>query len=161
MKLQPKLFILCAITSVSITSVLGGILYARLWEDRLKSIKENVSKQLQDIAFSLGSFIEEVEGDVNALTANELVRTRDDSHFTSFLEADEKTFQYHYSEIENKIIDIFNAYRVTHRYVSSVYMGRENGSFVRSHPRESPTRYDPRERPWYILGKRNRFSQPG
>jgi PAS domain S-box-containing protein len=155
MKLQPKLFILCAITSVSITSVLGGILYARLWEDRLKSIKENVSKQLQDIAFSLGSFIEEVEGDVNALTANELVRTRDDSHFTSFLEADEKTFQYHYSEIENKIIDIFNAYRVTHRYVSSVYMGRENGSFVRSHPRESPTRYDPRERPWYILGKNN------
>jgi PAS domain S-box-containing protein len=47
----------------------------------------------------------------------------------------------------------FHTYRVTHKYVNSVYMGRENGSFVRSHPRELPTRYDPRQRPWYVLGK--------
>jgi len=33
-------------------------------------------------------------------------------------------------------------------------MGRENGNFVRSHKRERPTRYDPRERPWYIAAKK-------
>ncbi len=43
-------------------------------------------------------------------------------------------------------------YQTTHPYVSSVYMGRENGAFVRSYPR-LPTTYDPRERPWYILAK--------
>jgi signal transduction histidine kinase len=34
-------------------------------------------------------------------------------------------------------------------------MGRENGSFVRSHPRGRPTQYDPRERPWYQLAAGN------
>ena len=43
------------------------------------------------------------------------------------------------------------------RYFSSDFplyphMGRETGSFVRSHPRARPTQYDPRERPWYQLG---------
>ncbi len=34
-------------------------------------------------------------------------------------------------------------------------MGRENGSFVRSHKRTRSTKYDPRLRPWYVLGKEN------
>ena len=34
-------------------------------------------------------------------------------------------------------------------------MGRENGSFVRSHKRNKSTKYDPRTRPWYILAKEN------
>ena len=34
-------------------------------------------------------------------------------------------------------------------------MGRENGSFVRSHKRNRPTKYDPRTRPWYVLAKEN------
>ena len=34
-------------------------------------------------------------------------------------------------------------------------MGRENGSFVRAVPRTSPTRYDPRTRPWYITAIQN------
>ncbi len=34
-------------------------------------------------------------------------------------------------------------------------MGRENGSFVRSNKRAEPTKYDPRERPWYTLAKEN------
>ena len=86
---------------------------------------------------------------------SETVRSRDDRDFTSFLNADEKTYKYNIREPEQKIIDILNNYRVTHPYVNSVYMGRENGSFVRSHKRERPTRYDPRERPWYILAKNN------
>jgi PAS domain S-box-containing protein len=155
MRLRTKLLILCSSVSILITAILGGILYGRLREDRLESIEQHISKQLQDVAFSLNSFFDEVESDLNAIAANELVRTRDDRDFTRFLEADERTFQYHYQEFEKKIIDIFNTYRITHRYVNSVYMGRENGSFVRSHERARPTRYDPRDRPWYILAKAN------
>ena len=97
----------------------------------------------------------EAESDVYNLVANEIVRSRDDRYFTNFLRADEKTFQYNIQPLEQKIINIFNAYRMTHRYVNSVYMGRENGSSVRSHKRAVPSRYDPRDRPWYILAKEN------
>jgi PAS domain S-box-containing protein len=83
------------------------------------------------------------------------VRTTSDEDFTSFLNANESTFEYNIGETEQSIIDILNSYMTTHSYVNSVYMGRENGTFVRSHPRASPTQYDPRERPWYTLGKEN------
>ena len=155
MKLRIKVFILWAAASICITATLAGILYTKLWEDRLASIEGAISKQLRDIEFSLSSFFDNVESDVNAMAANPIVRTRDDFEFTSFLQADEMTFRYLYGETEEKIIDIFNTYRLTHKYVNSVYMGRENGSFVRSHPRERPTRYDPRERPWYAIAKSN------
>jgi signal transduction histidine kinase len=155
MKLQTKLFLLYAVGAVFITMVLGGILYTKLWNDRLISIQEDISKQLQHIDFALNNIFFEAESDVYNLVANEIVRSRDDRYFTNFLRADEKTFQYHIQPLEQKIINIFNAYRMTHRYVNSVYMGRENGSSVRSHKRAIPSRYDPRDRPWYRLAKEN------
>jgi PAS domain S-box-containing protein len=155
MKLTAKLLVIFASVSLIIVLVLGGIVYRRLWNERLSLIEEGISQQLQGFDFALKSFFAEVEGDVSALADNEWVRSREDAQFTSFLQADEKTFQYHYSELEQKIIQIFSAHRLTHPYISSIYMGRENGAFVRSHPRESPTRYDPRDRPWYVLAKAN------
>ena len=155
MKLQTKLLILYAISAIFITTVLGGILYTKLWDDRLISIQENISKQLQHIDFALNNIFFAAESDVYNLVANEIVRSRDDRNFTNFLRADEKTFQYHIQPLEQNIINIFNAYRMTHRYVNSVYMGRENGSSVRSHERAIPSRYDPRDRPWYQLAKEN------
>ncbi len=100
-------------------------------------------------------FFKNMEHDLAALAKNELVRTRNDNDFTNFLNADEKTFQYNIGENEQKIINLFSQYRKTHPYVHSVYMGRENGGFVRSHKRAKPTQYDPRKRPWYTLGKEN------
>jgi signal transduction histidine kinase len=155
MKLQTKLLILYAGSAIFITAVLGGILYTKLWNDRLIAIQEDISKQLQHIDFAMNDIFFAAESDVYNLVANEIVRSRDDRNFTSFLRADEKTFQYHIRPPEQKIINIFNSYRMTHRYVNSVYMGRENGSFVRSHKRAIPSRYDPRDRPWYQLAKEN------
>jgi signal transduction histidine kinase len=106
--------------------------------------------QLRHIAFSIGIFIDEAENDVRALTQNKIVRSKDDNDFTNFTEADEKTFTYRIRAHEQQIIDIFQTFRATHPYTNSVYMGRENGGFVRSHKRERPTRYEPRKRPWYI-----------
>jgi signal transduction histidine kinase len=155
MKLQTKLLVLYASSAIFITAVLGGILYTKLWEDRLISIQEDISRQLQHIDFALNNVFLEAESDVYNLVANEIVRSRDDRNFTNFLRTDERTFKYNIQPLEQKIIDLFNAYRMTHRYVNSVYMGRENGSSIRSHKRAIPSRYDPRARPWYRLAKEN------
>lgn len=155
MKLQTKLLVLYVLITMFILLILGGVFYERIWEQRLSSIQEDMSNELKHVDFALNAFLIDVESDVEALVANEAVRSRDDRNFTNFLNADEKTYKYHIQEHEQKIIDIFNNYRGTHPYVNSVYMGRENGSFVRSHKRERPTRYDPRQRPWYSLAKNN------
>jgi signal transduction histidine kinase len=152
-RLKSKVLLLFGATSVLIVLVFGGITYRRLWDERLAFIDQSVAQQVRGFEFALSSFFTDVAGDVSALAENEVVRSRDDRRFTSFLRADEGTFKYDYSEPEKEIIQVLNSHRLTHRYVSSVYMGRENGAFVRSHPRERPTRYDPRERPWYTLAK--------
>ncbi|MBN1944888.1 MAG: HAMP domain-containing protein [Bradymonadales bacterium] len=137
-----------AVTAVVLPAV--AIYTARVVrQDRLSTIEESVASQLRLVDVLVSDFLDQVSFDVETLARNELVRERDDGGFTSFLDADESTFEYRMGPAEQRIVDLFRTYRDTHPYVSSVYMGRENGSFVRSHPRSRPTRYDPRTRPWY------------
>ncbi len=153
MKLKYKLLLLYAGAALFIMLVIGSFLATALKEITIDRITRNYQQQLKHIDFGLTRLIKGMEHDLNTITQNEFVRSREDDDFTSFLEADEKTFQYDYGELEKRIISILNGYRTTHPYVHSVYMGRENGSFVRSHPRARPTRYDPRDRPWYVKAK--------
>jgi len=155
MKLQSKLLILYILSAIFIMIALGGVLYWNLWNRSIRSIQADISNELQHIDFALITFFNQMETGINVLATNNTVRVKDDRQFTNFLDADEKTFTYHIGSLEQRIIDIFHNYLLTHPYVNSVYMGRENGSFVRSHKREQPTRYDPRERPWYRLAKEN------
>ncbi len=155
MKLATKLILLFVFTTLCTIIIMGLFLYDGLWNFRYRTIHKEISKQLDDIDYMVNLFFEGVENDVSTLVANEYVRSRDDKDFTNFLNADEATFRYHIGPLEQKIIHIFNTYRVNHQFVNSIYMGRENGASVRSHKRERPTRYDPRERPWYIAAKKN------
>ncbi len=155
MKLQTRLFVLFSVSALVIMRVLGTALYSRLWKERLGSVRMDVSNELRHISFMVNSFFAEVENDVETLAADVTVRSAGDRAFTNFLNADENAFTYNIGEREQRIIDIFNNYRMTHPYVNSVYMGRENGSFVRSHKRERPSLYDPRERPWYLIARNN------
>jgi len=155
MKLRTKLMLLYVIATIFIIVAVGWFFHAHIWEYRLNSIHADMMNELKHVDFALNAFILDVESDVRTLVANEDVRTRDDRNFTNFLHADERNFQYQIGDSEQKIIDIFNNYLRTHSYVNSVYMGRENGGFVRSHKRQRPTRYDPRQRPWYKLAKDN------
>ena len=155
MKLKYKLLLLYVGASLLIMLVIGSFLSSALKEITTARIAENYRQQLNHIDFGLTRLIKGMEHDLEGIARNEYVRSREDQNFTSFLDADEKTFEYDYGELERKIISIFNDYRKTHPYVHSVYMGRENGSFVRSHKRERPTRYDPRTRPWYTVAKEN------
>jgi PAS domain S-box-containing protein len=141
--------------SLCILIIIGSLLSTSLRDTIINTISDGYNEQLTHIDFGLTTFFRNMEHDLENLVHNELVRTQNDDNFTSFLNADENTFQYDIGELEQKIITIFNKYRITHPYVHSVYMGRENGSFVRSHKRAKPTRYDPRKRSWYILGKGN------
>jgi len=151
MKLSIKLLSTYIVVAAIFLLLLGLYAGVSLRQEKFDSIYETFLAQLRQVDFALTNFLLEAEYDVQDLVSNELVRTRDDADFTNFLEADEATFQYHIGPTEQAIIDVFNNFRLSHPYANSVYMGRENGSFVRSHPRARPTQYDPRERPWYQL----------
>jgi signal transduction histidine kinase len=153
MRLQSRVLILYLCIAVLVLVLIGVVLPASLHQQNLNTISSNSIDQLRHIDFALTNFIGSVKYDVLELSINDDVDNPDDAGFTNFLNASEGTFRYSISVPEQEIIDTFRDYQTTHPYVSSVYMGRENGAFVRSYPRARPTTYDPRERPWYILAK--------
>ena len=155
MTLRRKLLIMYLAIGMIVLLLMGIWMFSAFKAKQLEAVQTNVNNQLALLDFSLTNFIDEVENNIVALSQNEIVRTRNDSDFTNFLDANEDTFEYHIGDVEQDIITILNTYRTTHPYVNSVYMGRENGSFMRSNPRNEPTQYDPRDRPWYILAKEN------
>jgi len=118
-------------------------------------VQTDTSNQLRHIDFAVSNFFRGMKSDVSELLMHKKILDKDDAGFTNFLNASEDTFVYRIGERESEIIADLNAFRITHAHVNSVYMGRESGAFVRSHPRARPTTYDPRTRPWYILGKEN------
>ncbi|MBW1842138.1 MAG: SpoIIE family protein phosphatase [Deltaproteobacteria bacterium] len=155
LKLKYKILLLFATVSLVVLLIIGGLISYRLKRERLTSIYQSLQGQLSDINFAVTGFFTGIERDLEGIVANPYVQSKDDDAFTRFVNADASSFEYHINEQEQKIIDVFSRYRNSHDHVNSVYMGRENGSFVGSHKRSRPTRYDPRERPWYLLGKKN------
>jgi signal transduction histidine kinase/CheY-like chemotaxis protein len=155
MKLKYKILLLYAGVSLLILATIGTLLFTRLRQTIYEDIYDDFQSQLAHVDFALSSVISSVKRDLANLAATDRVRSRHDEDFTNFINADPDTFRYNIGELEQEIIAIFNNYRITHPYVNSVYMGRKNGSFVRSHKRTKPTKYDPRLRPWYVLAKLN------
>ncbi len=155
MKLRYKILLLYAAVGFLILLLVGSFVSSRLKKERFSTISNGLRNELTHIDFALKNTFYQVEEDLNGLVSDETVRSRNDSDFTNFTEADPDTFQYAIGPQEQRIINIFNRYRKTHKYVNSVYMGRENGGFVRSHKRTRSTKYDPRTRPWYILAAKN------
>lgn len=155
MKLQSRILLLYLLIALLVLVLIGGVLPASLHKQNLNTVSGHYIDQLQHIDFAISSFISGVEYDVHELSINQDVRFRDDSAFTRFLNASEDTFQYSIGFQEQEIIRILKDYQLTHPYVDSVYMGRENGAFVRAFPRARPTAYDPRTRPWYVLAMEN------
>ena len=155
MKLKYKILLLYIGVSILILVIIGTLLSSKLQKTIYTDIYDDFQNQLSHIDFALSSVVKGVEGDLLGIVAADRVRSRDDNNFTNFTAADPESFQYNIGEPEQKIINLFNDYRITHEYVNSVYMGRENGGFVRSHKRSRSTKYDPRLRPWYVLGKEN------
>ncbi|MEN8242465.1 MAG: ATP-binding protein [Chloroflexota bacterium] len=130
-------------------------LHSRILAAQKETIVKETITQLNHFDFALTELIVEARRDLMPLIGNPIVQVEDHKNFTTFLRANPDTFEYDYTEEELAIIDLFNDVKVSHEYINSVYMGRENGSFVRSHPRTIPTKYDPRLRPWYLLAKDN------
>ncbi|QLA14797.1 hybrid sensor histidine kinase/response regulator [Desulfolutivibrio sulfoxidireducens] len=153
MRLKSKMLLLFTISGALIVAVIGISQYVALKARTLAAIQHQITKQLEHLDFALTRFLRDVENDLLILASDARVRSRDDADFTTFLAADEERFEYRIGPREQEIIDIFSTFRRVHPHVNSVYMGRENGSFVRSHKRDRPTRYDPRTRDWYILAK--------
>ena len=155
MKMQAKTITLFSCSGALILLLAGLAQYSSLKARTLADIRQRISKQLEHLDFALTRFLLDVEDDLRILAEDPRVRTPHDAAFTNFVHADEESFTYEIGPEEQEIIDLFATFRRHHAHVNSVYMGRENGSFVRSHKRSRPTRYDPRDRPWYIMGKWN------
>ena len=153
MRLRTKLLVMYAVITAVFTVGAGLGISAYLRRERLSLLKADIVRQLKHIDAALDAFFTEVGHDISMLAADSTIRTRDDRLFTNFVNSNETDFRYAVGGVERKIITIFKNYQASHPYINSVYMGRENGAFVRSYPRERPTRYDPRERPWYRLAK--------
>lgn len=153
MKLRSKVLLLYFCIMILVLICVGILLPSSLHEKNLGRIQTDTTNQLKHIDFALFNFISELENDIRQLKDDEDVRYPDDTGFTSFLNASEKTFHYSITSQEQEIINELNSFRLTHPVVNSAYMGRETGTFVRSHPRPNSTAYDPRTRPWYILAK--------
>jgi hypothetical protein len=155
MTLRKKLLAMYSLTSLCILLIIGFWTYFEFQRAQIVSIQKNIENQLELLDFSLTNFFIEAENDVQALSEDKLIASSEGNNFTNFLNADEKPFQYNFGPLEQSIIDLLNTYRTSRTYVNSVYIGYENGDFVRSHPRSAPTQYDPRSRPWYILARGN------
>lgn len=153
MKLRSRVLLLYLLIALLVLVLFGGVLPSSLHHQNLDTISQDSITQLKHIDFAVANFIGEAKYDVKELSLNDRIQTRDDAGFTNFLNASEDTFHYSIGSNEQEIISLLRDYQTSHPYVSSVYMGRENGAFVRSYPRARPTAYDPRERPWYILAK--------
>ena len=152
MRIKSKVLLVLVSVNVAILIIVGVLLAGYTRRRAIERLSRDFYQQLSHIDLAITQFFEDVAQDLETLALDDRVTVRDDSQFTSFLDADEDTFLYDIQPTEQQIIDIFNGYRLSHAYVHSVYMGRENGSFVRSHKRARPTRYDPRDRPWYARG---------
>lgn len=150
-----KLILLFISVGLLSFTVLGLLSYRELRREKLLSIESNLSGQLKQLDLMVGSLFSDVEAAVQVLAHNPVVRTRNDANFTNFTQADEKTFTYNIGPVEARIRQLFARYRKYYENVNSVYMGRENGGFARSHKRARPTRYDPRKRDWYKLARDN------
>jgi signal transduction histidine kinase len=153
MKLRTRVLLMYLGIVVLVLISIGIVLPSTLYRQNLGLVTNDFMNQMKHIDFALSSFVKGVQSDVLALSKNRDVCVRDDTGFTNFIRASEKTFVYHIGVQEQHIIDVLNEYRITHPNINSIYMGRENGTFVRSHKREKPTEYDPRTRSWYITAK--------
>lgn len=144
-----KVQVIFILTYLAAVLAMMGATYASVKKSINEDIAEHYAQHFSVVNHYFQTFYDEISADLLTLAADERVRTRDDSQFTSFLNANPDSFEYHYSDQEQAIITLFYNVLVNHPQMNSVYMGRENGSFVRAVPRTSATQYDPRERPWY------------
>ncbi len=134
--------------------VLLSVTYRSVQAENNQYLVQRYQEHFRITETYFNNIFKEIENDLLTLSDNEVVKNPKDEDFTSFLSAEEATFQYEYSEAELAIIKIFHDTLKNYPHFNSVYMGRENGTFIRAVPRTKPTQYDPRVRPWYLSAMR-------
>ena len=120
MRLQSKTLVLFAASGAVILLIVGVVQFMALKERTFAAIKYQMSKQLEHLDFALTRFVRDVENDLLILAADARVRTPHDAGFTSFLDADEATFEYGIGWREQEIINLLQTFGHFLPHVNSV-----------------------------------------
>jgi methyl-accepting chemotaxis protein len=155
MNLRKKVVLLYLCITAMVIVFIGIVVPVSLEEKSIQTTSENTLNTLKHIDFALSNFIEHPRYDLAGLSLVHVIQNGDSSEFTSYLNSSYETFGQSTGENEDEIVGTLMDFQLTHPYVESVYIGYENGAYVRSQEWENSTRYDPRTRPWYILAKEN------
>jgi PAS domain S-box-containing protein len=155
LKIRKRLAILMSLASSLVMAATSAALYAWNRAAAFDSLRERLAVQFRHMDFAASAFFDGIKADLDEFLSDPEISDPADPGFTSFLSADEETFIYRIGPREASIMRKFEAYCLSHASANSVYMGRATGGFVRSHKRDRPTAYDPRERPWYKLASLN------
>lgn len=155
MNLRKKVILLYLCITAMVIVFIGIVVPVSLEDESIHTTSENTMNTLKHIDFALSNFIEHPRFDLAGLSLMNDIRNSDSSEFTSYLNSSYETFGQSTDEKEEEIVGTLMDFQLTHPYVESVYIGYENGAYVRSQEWENSTQYDPRTRPWYILAKEN------
>ena len=110
MRLHTKTMLLFSSIGLAILLGVGAVQHEVLETRTEERIREQISGQLEHLDFTMNRFLEDTEADLLALAGDHRVAARDDRRFTSFLSADEHTFEYHISPLEQEIISVLNTF---------------------------------------------------
>ncbi len=151
--------LLLSLLAVSIIPLIAVGFYINMYiqKQNFNSVYNTNVAQLNQIDLQATAFFTDIEYNVQMLANTEIMKTKNDSEFSNFLQADEANFTYNIKNEEAQILNIFQTFKKSHPYATMVYMGRENAAYIQYPARGKPTKYDPRVRGWYKAG----MAQPG
>jgi|GEM_PF-2513717 len=151
-----KISILVKVSVIFLIVAVAGLFISQIYldsfvrQDRLEQISQRYTNELYHINFVLDDYIRQLSFDLdNIVRSEEVIPPDDNIKYSKFLNGSQGV-DFNPGVEEQKLIDLFNNYKLTHPQVETVYIGFYDGSFVMNTFIGSGFDYDPRIRTWYV-----------
>ena len=148
-------FLILLISAVILPVTLVAILAA--YEFRVSAIdsfKESSLSEIQKIDQTFSQYLSGLAEDVKFLASSDALKALDDK-VTNYKGANMPPMNaLGNSAIEANAYRLLSAFGESHKDLTYVYLGLDNGGYIQW-PQENMSTYDPTVRPWYISAKSN------
>ena len=148
-------FLILLISAVILPVTLVAILAA--YEFRVSAIdsfKESSLSEIQKIDQTFSQYLSGLAEDVKFLASSDALKALDDK-VTNYKSANMPPMNaLGNSAIEANAYRLLSAFGESHKDLTYVYLGLDNGGYIQW-PQENMSTYDPTVRPWYISAKSN------